>query len=246
MASLGNRAKNARLQASRRITELGVQYRAATTELSHEQILSKMNDIKAAITETRTFSGRKLTSSTIAQREAAVVRLEDINRAFEMPDTPSVRGSNSVFIRNMKSASRGEPTQEISQNAVHAFMRATQEAWQGKGEVRDRYNAMKTYYGTTDLQLIYDAVYYENKKKITVLNKVKAGERLTLEEKQMMQEMRREDDDLEKRYRKNDEESPLVGMVARNIPYMTRDRFEEIINSEEFYKAIANNFEESD
>jgi hypothetical protein len=145
----------------------------------------------------------------------------------------------------MRSASKGSPTNEISQNAAHAFMRATQKAWEGKGSVNDRYKNIKEYYGTSDLQLIYNAIYFENKEKIIVLNKVEAHEQLTREQKEMMQTMMREDDDLEKRYRKNDDDAPLIGLVASNIPAMTPERFNAIINSPEFWKAVHNNFEDS-
>lgn len=247
MATLGNRAKNARRQAERRITELGRQYNAATTEQSREQIQARINDIKEAISETRLYTGgKKILGRTDKQRNAAVTRLENLNKDIELPRYSSVRASNAMFVRNMEAASRGAATQAISQNAAHAFMRATQEAWEGKGSVRERYNRIKDYYGTRDLQLIFDAIYFENKKKIVVLNKVEAREQLTLEEKQMMQEMMRTDDDLEKRYRKDDKNAPLKGMVASSIPAMTKERFNEIINSAEFRKAVANNFEDED
>ena len=61
----------------------------------------------------------------------------------------------------------------------------------------------------------------------------------------MMQTMMREDDDLEKRYRKNDDDAPLIGLVASNIPAMTPERFNEIINSPKFWEAVHNNFEDS-
>lgn len=246
MTTLGNRAKAARRAAQRRLTELGMQYNAATTEQTREAIQARINDINQAISETRLYSnGKRIVGRTKEQRQAAVDKLINFNTTFELPKVPRVRQSNNAFIRNMRSASKGSPTNEISQNAAHAFMRATQKAWEGKGSVNDRYKNIKEYYGTSDLQLIYNAIYFENKEKIIVLNKVEAHEQLTREQKEMMQTMMREDDDLEKRYRKNDEDAPLIGLVASNIPAMTPERFNAIINSSKFWEAVRNNFEDS-
>lgn len=229
MASLGNRAKNARRQAERRIAELGRQYNAATTEQSREQIQARINDINSAISETRMYSGgKKIIGRTTAQREAAVARLEDINRGIDLPTYSLVRSSNDVFRRNVTIASRGEATDAMTESEVRAFWRATQKAWEGKGSVKDRYKNIQKYYGTDDLQFIFEVLTYANADKIQILDKVRNRERLTIEEKQMLQEMMREDDDLEKRYLPNNETSPIVGLVASNIDFVSRSEFWEL------------------
>lgn len=231
MATLGNRAKNARRQAERRVNELTRQYNAATTEQSRAQIKKRINDINAAISETRMYSGgKKIAGRTTAQREAAVARLEDINRGIELPRYSSQRRANDVFKRNVTMVSRGAVVEGMSENELRAFWRATQKAWEGKGSVKDRYKEIQKYYGTTDLQLIFDIMSQENADKINILNKARSHERLTAEEKQMMQEMMREDDDLDKRYRANDENSPIVGLVASNIKFMSREEFWEAVD----------------
>ena len=231
MATLGNRAKNARRAAERRIAELGRQYNASTSEQTREQIQRRINDINAAISETRLYSGgKKIIGRTTAQREAAVARLEDINRGIDLPRYSSQRRANDVFKRNVTMVSRGSAVEGMSENELRAFWRATQKAWEGKGSVKKRYREIQQYYGTNDLQLIFDIISQENADKINILNKTRAHERLTSEEKQMLQEMMREDDDLEKRYRANDENSPIVGLVASNIKFMSREEFWEAVD----------------
>lgn len=230
MATLGNRAKNARRQAERRIAELDRQYYAATTEQSRRQIQARINDINEAISETRMYSGgKKIAGRTTAQREAAVARLEDINRSVELPRYSSIRRSNDVFKRNVNLASKGEATDVMSENELRAFWRATQKAWEGKGSVKDRYREIQQYYGTNDLQLIFDVIMEENAGKVMLLNRLKGHERLTGEEKEMLQQLMREDDDLEKRYRANDDRSPIVGLVASSIDFMSYEEFWEAV-----------------
>lgn len=241
MATLGNRAKAARRAAQRRLTELGMQYNAATTEQSRNAIQARINDINQAISETRLYSnGKRIAGRTKEQREAAVDKLIEFNTTFELPKVSSVRRSNTVFRRNVNAVSRGETIEAMSQNQLRSFWRATQQAWEGKGSTKERFKNIQKYYGTNDLQLIFDAIRFENADVIDLLNKVKAREQLTTEQKMFLQDLIRSDDDLEKRYRKNDEDSPLIGMVASSIPSMTKARFKQIIKSDEFKAFIAN------
>lgn len=240
-ATLGNRAKAARRAAQRRLTELGMQYNAATTEQSRNAIQARINDINQAISETRLYSnGKRIAGRTKEQREAAVNKLIEFNTTFELPKVSSVRRSNTVFRRNVNAVSRGETIEAMSQNQLRSFWRATQQAWEGKGSTKERFKNIQKYYGTNDLQLIFDAIRFENADVIDLLNKVKAREQLTTEQKMFLQDLIRNDDDLEKRYRKNDEDSPLIGMVASSIPSMTKARFKQIIKSDEFKAFIAN------
>lgn len=241
MATLGNRAKAARRAAQRRLTELGMQYNAATTEQSRNAIQARINDINQAISETRLYSnGKRIAGRTKEQREAAVDRLKEFNTTFELPKVSSVRRSNTVFRRNVDAVSRGETIEAMSQNQLRSFWRATQQAWEGRGSTKERFKNIQKYYGTNDLQLIFDAIRFENADVIDILNKVEDGERLSREQKVFLQDLIRNDDDLEKRYRKNDEDSPLVGKVAASIPFMTKARFKQIIKSAEFKDFIAN------
>lgn len=240
MATLGNRAKAARRAAQRRLTELGMQYNAATTEQSRNAIQARINDINQAISETRLYSnGKRIAGRTTAQRKAAVDKLEEFNTTFELTRVSSVKRSNAVFKRNINAVSRGESIDVMTEGQARSFWRATQKAWEGKGSVKDRYRNTQSHYGTTDLQLLFDAIRFENADTIEVLNKIKEGERLTREQKEFLQDLIRSDDDLEKRYLDNNN-SPLVGMVASSIPVMTKARFREIINSVEFKKFRAN------
>ena len=241
MATLGNRAKAARRAAQRRLTELGMQYNASTNEQTRNAIQARINDINQAINETRLYSnGKRIAGRTTEQREAAVNRLKELNATVELPRTSSVRRSNAVFKRNINAVSRGESIDVMTEGQARSFWRATQKAWEGKGSVKDRYRNIQSYYGTTDLQLIFDAIRFENADVIEVLNKVKEGERLTTEQKEFLQDLIRSDDDLEKRYLSNNGESPIVGMVASSIPAMSKVRFKQIINSVEFKKFRAN------
>lgn len=245
MTTLGNRAKAARRAAQRRLTELGMQYNAATTEQTRDAIQARINDINQAISETRLYSnGKRIAGRTKEQREAAVNRLIEFNTTFELPKTSSVKRSNSVFKRNINAVSRGESIDVMTEGQARSFWRATQKAWEGKGSVKDRYRNIQNYYGTNDLQLIFDAIRFENADTIEVLNKVKDGERLTREQKEFLQDLIRSDDDLENRYLDNDN-SPLVGMVASSIPAMTKARFRQIINSVEFKKFRTNESDQS-
>lgn len=240
-ATLGNRAKAARRAAQRRLTELGMQYNAATTEQTREAIQARINDINQAISETRLYSnGKRIVGRTKEQREAAVERLKEFNTTFELPKVSSVRRSNTVFRRNVDAVSRGETIEAMSQNQLRSFWRATQQAWEGKGSTKDRFKNIQKYYGTNDLQLIFDAIRFENADVIDLLNKVKNREQLSTEQKVFLQDLIRNDDDLEKRYRKNDEDSPLIGMVASSIPFMSKARFKQIVKSAEFKDFIAN------
>lgn len=241
MTTLGNRAKAARRAAQRRLTELGMQYNAATTEQTREAIQARINDINQAISETRLYSnGKRIVGRNKEQREAAVERLKEFNKTFELPKVSSVRRSNTVFRRNVDAVSRGETIEAMSQNQLRSFWRATQQAWEGKGSTKDRFKNIQKYYGTNDLQLIFDAIRFENADVIDLLNKVKNREQLSTEQKVFLQDLIRNDDDLEKRYRKNDEESPLIGMVASSIPFMSKARFKQIVKSAEFKDFIAN------
>lgn len=239
--TLGNRAKAARRAAQCRLTELGMQYNAATTEQTRNAIQELINDINQAISETRLYSnGKRIAGRTKEQREAAVKWLKGFNTTFKLPKSSSVRRSNTVFRRNVDAVSRGETIESMSQNQLRSFWRATQQAWEGRGSTKERFKNIQKYYGTNDLQLIFDAIRFENAGVIDLLNKVKNREQLSTEQKVFLQDLIRNDDDLEKRYRKNDEESPLIGMVASSIPFMSKARFKQIVNSAEFKAFIAN------
>ena len=230
MATEGNRAKNARRKAERRIAELGRQFYAATTEQSREKIQQQINDIKTAIAETRMYgaNGKKIAGRTLEDRKAAIDRLEDINKEIEIPRYSSTRRSNDVFRRNVNIVSSGGETDVMTETDMRAFWRATQKAWEGKGSRKDRFKQIQEYYGTNDLQLIFDIVMQENADNINLISKVENNERLTGEEKRMLQDLMRKDDDLEKKYLEN-ENSPLVGMIASNIPHMSRAEFWEAV-----------------
>ena len=66
---------------------------------------------------------------------------------------------NIIFKLNIKAASAGSG--RYTPEATRLFWNATKHAWAGRG--RDRYASIAQYYGTDDLQSIFDRVMAENK-----------------------------------------------------------------------------------
>lgn len=251
MATLGARAKSARRAAQRRIVELSIQLDNASSTDTKVEISRRITRMEELISQTRMYEGgKRIVGRTVDERKAAVTELEDLNKDIKLSRTSGVRASNSVFMKNIYEVSHGSKIDEMTEGEMRSFWRATQKTWEGRAKTTaDRYGLIKDYYGTSNLKDIFDAIVALNSDKIELLSVIQEGGRLTDEQKELAQSIMRSDDEMVKKYSKN-EDSPLVGAVRSSIPEMTKRDFQTVIGairalragniSEDLYNDILN------
>lgn len=251
MATLGARAKSARRAAQRRIAELSTQLDSASSTDTKVEISRRITHMEQLINQTRMYEGgRRIVGRTVDERESAVTELEDLNKGIKLSRTSGVRASNRVFQKNIYEVSHGSKIDEMTEGEMRSFWRATQKTWEGRAKTTsERYGLIQDYYGTSNLKDIFDVVVALNSDKIELLSVIQEGGRLTDEQKELAQSIMREDDEMVKKYSKN-EDSPLVGAVRSSIPEMTKRDFQTVIGairalragniSEDLYNDILN------
>lgn len=104
----------------------------------------------------KTYIGRNPSESTL---ETARKSAQSLDKYRIGAKASATERRNIIFERNIKAASAGSG--RYSPEAMRLFWNATKHAWAGRG--RDRYASLKQYYGTDDLQGIFDRVMAENK-----------------------------------------------------------------------------------
>lgn len=229
MATLGARAKSARRAAQRRITELNFQLENASTQDVQTSIKRRITRMEELISQTRLYEGgKRIVGRTVNEREAALAELKSLNSEIQISRRSDVAASNRIFKENIRQVSRGSKIDLMTEGSVRSFFRATQEAWERSGSVKDRYKKIQDKYGTTNLQQIYDAATELNSDMLDILTSVESGEQLTTEQKELYGTLMRNDDEMEKRYQNNNEQSPVVGRIAGNIRKMNKSTFNAV------------------
>lgn len=216
MATLGNRAKNARKQAERRKAFIAqkMQHADADRQQAYIRQLDHYNDV---IERTRAYSGgKKIQNRTAAERAAAVAELEALNRETftATQERRAAKGSNTQFKAEIKAVSGGQIIEGKTETQVRVFFRATQRAWEGK-PVSQRYEAIMDYYKEYDLNVIWDRVMQLNEQQIDLINDIN-DENLTPEQRAYKESLKAFEDDQEKAYR-SFMNSPTIGSVASNV-----------------------------
>lgn len=104
----------------------------------------------------KTYIGRKPSESTLGTARKSAQSL-DMYRLGARASATERR--NIIFQRNIKAASSGSG--RYSPESTRLFWNATKHAWAGRG--RDRYASIMAYYGSDDLQAIFNDVMRQNK-----------------------------------------------------------------------------------
>lgn len=223
MPKLGDIAKNERRRAERRVTSLRIKMYSAGRE-ERKNIQSQIESIESLIKETRAYEGgKRIAGRTVESRRAAVEALHNINEQVELLGrnrNETQRRRNFVLQEKIRAVSRGEEVDDISESEMRSFFRATQEAWEG-APVEERYQRIMDYYGTNDLNLLWDIVMENNRNAIELLSVLESGESLTQEQRDFLMQLKANEDEQEKTYR-NRENSPIKGKVASSIKRLTR------------------------
>lgn len=225
MARIADRAKNVRRMGQRRIEALRLDMQVTRSDSRRQEIQTLIDEVSELIKQTRAYENGKLVRDRTQQdRLEAVEKLESLSKSLPTrarSKAESVKRSNLQKIQEIRIASHGQDLETVTEIQARAFMRSTQRSWEGKSG--DRYELMMEYYGTRDLNEIWDAVMALNANEISLLEKMSSDIPLTLEEKKLMQELKRTDDEQEKRYKLSGTNSPIVGSIASLIKELPQD-----------------------
>lgn len=144
---------NARRRAKRALARLGRDIKAGKVKRSR-QITAYQQELKSQIGES--YIGRNATPSKLSSAQHAARTLDKYRIGAKAEATER---RNIMFRANAKASSAGGGT--IPKVNILLFWNATKHAWAGRG--RDRYAAIQRYYGTDDLQAIFNRVMEANK-----------------------------------------------------------------------------------
>lgn len=225
MARIADRAKNVRRMGQRRIEALRLDMQVTRSDSRRQEIQTQIDEVSELIKQTRAYeNGKLIRDRTQQERLEAVEKLESLSKSLPTRarnKAESVKRSNLQKIQEIRIASRGQDLDTATEIQARSFMRATQRAWEGKSG--DRYELIMEYYGTRDLNEIWDAVMSLNANEINLLEKMSSDIPLTQEEKKLMQDLKRTDDEQEKRYKLSGTNSPIVGSIASLIKELPQD-----------------------
>jgi len=225
MARIADRAKNVRRMGQRRIEALRLDMQVTRSDSRRQEIQTQIDEVSELIKQTRAYENGKLVRDrTQQERLEAVEKLESLSKSLPTrarSKAESVKRSNLQKMQEIRIASRGQDLETATEIQARSFMRSTQRAWEGKSG--DRYELIMEYYGTRDLNEIWDAVMALNSAEISLLEKMSNDIPLTQEEKKLMQELKRTDDEQEKRYKLSGTNSPIVGSIASLIKELPQD-----------------------
>ena len=181
MPNLGNRARSARRAAERRIKALKEAVKSGYYSPSEKESMNNtIKQMQKDIRQTRQFTttGKKIGNRTIESREAAIARLNELNkqtfttREFrrEMKQLKADVGRRNMIAKqqlnlassaaSLEASRSGNKIGEYSFVEKGIFFRATQRAW-NRADVseNERIEAILKFYGTQDLeQLIKDVL----------------------------------------------------------------------------------------
>lgn len=144
---------NARRRAKRALARLDRDIKAGKVKRSR-QITAYQQELKSQISES--YIGRNATPSKLSSAQQAARTLDKYRIGAKAEATER---RNIMFRANVKASSAGGGT--IPKVNVQLFWNATKHVWAGRG--RDRYAAIQRYYGTDDLQAIFNQVMEANK-----------------------------------------------------------------------------------
>lgn len=225
MARIADRAKNVRRMGQRRIEALRLDMQITRSDARRKEIQTQIDEVSELIKQTRAYENGKLVRDRTQQdRLEAVEKLESLSKTLPTrarSKEQTIKRSNLQRIQEIRIASRGQDLESTTEIQSRAFMRSTQRAWEGKSG--DRYELIMEYYGTRDLNSIWDAVMELNADELNLLAKMTNDIPLTTEEKKLMQELKRTDDEQEKRYKLSGTNSPIVGSIASLIKELPQD-----------------------
>lgn len=144
---------NARRRAKRALARLDRDIKAGKVKRTR-QITAYQQELKKQINQS--YIGRNATPSKLSSAQQAASTLDKYRIGAKAEATER---RNIMFRANVKASSSGSGT--IPKANVQLFWNATKHAWAGRG--RDRYAAIQRYYGTDDLQAVFNQVMEANK-----------------------------------------------------------------------------------
>lgn len=144
---------NARRRAKRSLERLDRDIKAGKVK-NTRQVRAYRAEIMRQISES--YQGKKPTEAKVLQAQGAA---RNLDRYTVGARANAVQRRNVMFRANMKAGSAGAGS--LPMENVQLFWNATKHAWAGRG--RDRYAAIQRYYGTDDLQAIFNQVMEANK-----------------------------------------------------------------------------------
>lgn len=225
MSEFSERAKRARRMAERRIRGL-VEASNKSSGRKQEYYQEQIEYYNYILEQTRMYAGgRRVKDRTVESRRAAVEELESLNERnlTYRERTISVKRSNIQFQEEIRMASIGlESDSGMDELKVRAFFKATQRAWE-RSDKEERYEAILAYYDVDNIEDVWNAVMKKNEKLLKILEKRQNGESLDEEELKFMQDIMSSEGVADTQYRKKDANSPLVGIIASNIPELEKD-----------------------
>lgn len=144
---------NARRRAKRALARLDRDIKSGKVKRTR-QVTAYRREIMRQIQES--YQGRRPSEAKVTESKAAAANLD---RYTVMARSTAVERRNAIFRANLKAGSSGSGT--IPKENIQLFWNATKHAWAGRG--RDRYTSLTRYYGTDDLQAIFENVMRQNK-----------------------------------------------------------------------------------
>lgn len=144
---------NARRRAKRALARLDKDVKAGKVK-NTRQVRAYRAEIMRQISES--YQGKRPSESDVAEAQHAAFNLDRYTTGAR---TTAVQRRNVMFRANMKAGSAGAGS--IPKENVQLFWNATKHAWAGRG--RDRYASIMSYYGSDDLQAIFNDVMRQNK-----------------------------------------------------------------------------------
>lgn len=144
---------NARRRAKRSLERLDRDIKAGKVK-NTRQVRAYRSEIMRQISES--YQGKNPTDADVSEAQRAA---RNLARYTVGARTNAVQRRNVMFRANMKAGSAGAGS--LPKENVQLFWNATKHAWAGRG--RDRYASIMSYYGTDDLQAIFNDVMRKNK-----------------------------------------------------------------------------------
>lgn len=144
---------NARRRAKRALARLDRDIESGKVKRTR-QVMAYRREIMRQIQAT--YQGARPSETKVSEAKAAAANLD---RYTVMARSTAVERRNAIFRANLKAGGSGSGT--IPKENVQLFWNATKHAWAGRG--RDRYASIARYYGTDDLQAIFENVMKQNK-----------------------------------------------------------------------------------
>jgi hypothetical protein len=144
---------NARRRAKRSLERLDRDIKAGKVK-NTRQVRAYRAEIMRQIS--KSYQGKNPTDADVSEAQRAA---RSLGRYTVGARTNAVQRRNVMFRANMKAGSAGAGS--LPKENVQLFWNATKHAWAGRG--RDRYASIMSYYGTDDLQAIFNDVMRQNK-----------------------------------------------------------------------------------